>query len=280
MTTPARIASTPPRPNAIVVDRIAAFGGVDLVRARFRTSRTPLHSHPEVEIGVVGNGQRRVICGGQNHVAPAGTIVVFRSGEFHAGAPLDRIGSTYRSFLIPMETLELDAGWAGPGWFESPIVTDPTIARQLVEAHRALTEGRSAGVDQLRRALADLGSRHRRAVGREGDLLPVAIQRVRHHLETNYASRIRLSTLADLSGLSVYHLIRVFRAATGLPPYAYLEQVRVHRAADLLREGHPISRVAFLTGFADQSHLTRFFKRLVGVPPGRYQRAALGAVPR
>jgi AraC-like DNA-binding protein len=49
--------------------------------------------------------------------------------------------------------------------------------------------------------------------------------------------------------------------------------VRVHRAAELLRGGMSASMVASATGFADQSHLTRLFKRLVGVPPGAYQRA-------
>ena len=57
-------------------------------------------------------------------------------------------------------------------------------------------------------------------------------------------------------------------------------QVRVHRAAFLLREGMAVSMVAAATGFADQSHLTRLFKRLVGVPPGEYQRASLVASGR
>ena len=52
----------------------------------------------------------------------------------------------------------------------------------------------------------------------------------------------------------------------------YLEMVRVERARALLRQGEPISRVAFDTGFSDQSHLTRRFKRVVGVPPGQYAR--------
>jgi AraC-like DNA-binding protein len=50
----------------------------------------------------------------------------------------------------------------------------------------------------------------------------------------------------------------------------YLELVRVNRAREMLRRGEPISRVAFDTGFSDQSHLTRRFKRVVGVPPGQY----------
>jgi AraC-like DNA-binding protein len=73
--------------------------------------------------------------------------------------------------------------------------------------------------------------------------------------------------------LSPYHVIRIFRKATGLPPYTYFEQLRIERAIDLLRRGVPISDVAVMTGFSDQSHLTRRFKRVVGVPPGKYARS-------
>jgi AraC-like DNA-binding protein len=96
--------------------------------------------------------------------------------------------------------------------------------------------------------------------------------RVRDYLEEHYAKPISLLELSAVSGVSPFHLSRRFRARYGLPPYMYLEMVRVNRARDLLRQGEPISRVAFDTGFSDQSHLTRRFKRVVGVPPGQYAR--------
>ena len=102
-----------------------------------------------------------------------------------------------------------------------------------------------------------------------------AVARVRDYLGEHYANRVRLEDLSRIAGLSVFHLIRVFRAETGLSPYAYLGQLRVHQAAALLRDGMAVSMVASVTGFADQSHLTRLFKRLFGVPPGEYRRACL-----
>jgi AraC-like DNA-binding protein len=93
---------------------------------------------------------------------------------------------------------------------------------------------------------------------------------VRDYLEAHFAKSISLMELSTLSGVSPFHLSRRFRARYGLPPYLYLELVRVNRAREMLRRGEPISRVAFDTGFSDQSHLTRRFKRVVGVPPGQY----------
>jgi AraC-like DNA-binding protein len=81
-----------------------------------------------------------------------------------------------------------------------------------------------------------------------------------------------LTELATLTGLSQFALLRAFRAATGLPPHAYLNQQRVRRARRLLDDGLPAAAVAARTGFADQAHLTRHFKRVVGVPPAAYQR--------
>jgi AraC-like DNA-binding protein len=72
--------------------------------------------------------------------------------------------------------------------------------------------------------------------------------------------------------MSPFALLRAFRAETGLPPHAYLNQLRVRLARRLLDDGLAPAVVAAEAGFADQAHLTRHFKRVVGVPPGAYQR--------
>ena len=82
-----------------------------------------------------------------------------------------------------------------------------------------------------------------------------------------------LTELAQIARLSTYHLIRAFRAEIGLTPHAYLVDVRVRRARDLLRVGQAPAEVALGVGFADQAHLTRAFKSRIGVTPGAYRRA-------
>jgi AraC-like DNA-binding protein len=96
------------------------------------------------------------------------------------------------------------------------------------------------------------------------------VKRVREHLTESYAENVSLRQLARLVQLSPFHLSRVFCQQVGMPPHAYQTQVRVARAKTLIRQGHSISQVATLTGFADQSHLTRHFKRLVLLTPGQY----------
>lgn len=100
--------------------------------------------------------------------------------------------------------------------------------------------------------------------------------RVRDAIEQRYAEPLRLADLADVARLSTYHVIRAFRAEVGLTPHAYLVDVRVRRARDLLRAGRGLAEAAFEVGFADQAHLTRAFKARIGVAPGAYRRALRG----
>ncbi|MGN9781057.1 AraC family transcriptional regulator [Nonomuraea sp. ZG12] len=82
-----------------------------------------------------------------------------------------------------------------------------------------------------------------------------------------------LSELAAAAGATPFALLRAFQRAYGLPPHAYLTQLRVRRARELLERGVPPAAAAVSVGFCDQSHLSRHFRRIVGATPGLYQRA-------
>jgi AraC-like DNA-binding protein len=123
----------------------------------------------------------------------------------------------------------------------------------------------------IRDALGLLISRHaeaclERASSRESE----AVGRARSHLEAHYTEAFHLEDLARIARMSPFHLLRQFHRHLGLPPHAYLVQVRVGRARALLAQGLPPGRVAQEVGFADQSHMNRCFKRIVGVTPGCY----------
>src|SRR5262249_46779762 len=81
-----------------------------------------------------------------------------------------------------------------------------------------------------------------------------------------------LRALSLRTGVSPYHLVRVFTRVVGLSPHQYLVQTRIRQATKLLASGLPCSFVAATTGFADQSHLTTQFRRYLGITPASYQR--------
>jgi AraC-like DNA-binding protein len=98
------------------------------------------------------------------------------------------------------------------------------------------------------------------------------VRTVRDLLIDRLADPPSLDDLALATGMSPFTLLRAFRGETGLPPHAYLNQVRVRLARRLLDGGMAPAEVAAEVGFADQAHLTRHFKRIMGVPPRAYQR--------
>jgi AraC-like DNA-binding protein len=111
--------------------------------------------------------------------------------------------------------------------------------------------------------------------GRSG-LAPWQVRRVATYMEHNLANSIRCEDLARVTGLSVSHFMRAFRASFGAPPHAYLMRRRMERAQHLmLSTDTTIGRIALDCGFADQSHLTRLFRRIVGESPAAWRRARM-----
>jgi len=107
-------------------------------------------------------------------------------------------------------------------------------------------------------------------------LLPVQrpkIDRCTEYLRERYHYPVSLDELAAIAGLSRFHLLRSFQLAVGVPPHAYQIQLRVERACRLMQAGARPSQAASAVGFADQSHLTRHFRRIMHVTPGVYRGA-------
>jgi transcriptional regulator GlxA family with amidase domain len=102
-----------------------------------------------------------------------------------------------------------------------------------------------------------------------GGLPPVVTQRICEYIESHLDQKIRLETLAAMAGLSIHHFARAFHQSVGMPPHSYLLSRRLERAERMLRETRlPLSEVAAATGFSDQSHLARHFRRRTGMSPG------------
>jgi AraC-like DNA-binding protein len=97
-----------------------------------------------------------------------------------------------------------------------------------------------------------------------------SIRRVLAFMETHYDEPLSLAQLAEMCNRSLYRFATIFRQEVGLPPHQYLCRLRIQHAQSLLRQGTPPTAAALESGFFDQSHLSRHFKRLCGVTPGQF----------
>jgi AraC-like DNA-binding protein/PAS domain-containing protein len=103
-----------------------------------------------------------------------------------------------------------------------------------------------------------------------GGLPPQVTRRIREYIDARTNENIPLEAMAELAGLSVFHFARAFRRSFGLPPHSYLLHRRIARAHSLLQQTDiPVSEIALSTGFSDQSHFARHFRRLTGMAPGQ-----------
>lgn len=263
--------------------RHAAVPGVDLLRARFLTHRYSRHAHETFSLGLVEAGAEEFEYGGSLLRAARGAVALLNPEVVHTGRAAGPAGWTYRVLYPAVDVVSgvaAEFGWPrGTPSFPQAVVYDERSARLLLAAHIAAERGdRLASSSLLAAALAGLLRAHARP-GPGGAVLgaapraPGAVAAVRDLLSERLTDPPSLDDLALATGMSPFALLRAFRDETGLPPHAYLNQLRVRFARRLLDAGMAPAAVAAEAGFADQAHLTRRFKRVVGVPPAAYQRA-------
>jgi AraC family transcriptional regulator len=109
-------------------------------------------------------------------------------------------------------------------------------------------------------------------------LAPWQIARVTAFVDANLAEKIAIEDLATQARLSTSYFSRAFRSTVGVPPHAYVIRRRIERAQEMIRlTEKPLSEIALDCGLADQAHLSRHFRRVVGVSPGAWRRLHGGA---
>ncbi len=262
----------------------AAVAGVDLLRARFITHRYGRHAHETYTFGLIEAGIEEFDYGGTLMRAGPGAVALLNPEVVHTGQAGTSAGWAYRVLYPDVSVITGvagDLGWRpGTPLFPQTVLYDECSAALLRSAHRAAEHGdKLASSSLLTAALTRLLTAHAKAGTGETPARvrqsPASMRAVCELLHERLADPPSLSELAAMTGLSQFAVLRAFRAETGLPPHAYLNQLRVRQARTLLDQGEAPADVAITTGFADQAHLTRHFKRVVGVPPRAYQRERL-----
>ncbi len=258
------------------------LGGLELIEAVHCRPHFARHTHPTYALGVVRWGANRFRYRGAIHTAAAGALCTVTPDEAHAVEPAGDVGFAYQCLYPPVELIRLAAesvsGKRVTRMLALPPVIDDGEAAQLICALFDAEAADAPRLDREARLLALLARvvvRHATApvLPRAKQPPATAIARARDYLAAHCSENVSLTGLAATVGLDPFVLLRGFSRAYGLPPHAWLLQERVRRAQALLRAGLAPAEVAAEVGFADQSHLTRRFKRTLGITPGRYRRA-------
>jgi AraC-like DNA-binding protein len=252
---------------------------VGLLHAYYVQHAYPRHSHDYYVISLIERGRQSFTHKGKKHLTPPGGVIFINPGEVHTGESADEQGFELRSLypttaLMEAAMFELTGRHQALPFFKEVRIDHRWAAQRVLSLHKALSQ--RAGMlesesrilwtlAQLIKHYADISSTER-SLGKEKK----AVQKTRRYIEERFAGRVTLSDLAQHAALSPYHLLRVFRTEVGMPPYAYLESIRIRHAQRLIETGKPLADVAAEAGFSSQSHLTRHFKKIIGTTPGQY----------
>lgn len=259
---------------------------IEAMHAHFERHVYHRHSHETYSLGVTDFGAQSFSCRGSAHTSGAGMVMAFNPDDPHDGWAGDERGFTYRMVHIGPALLasilgDITGRPAGLPLFADPVVTDPVLAGNLRALHAVLLSGAPA----LRRdelLAAAVGCAVQRASARArlpgpGDAPATGTAAIassaRQLIRERYADDITASDLAAAVGCSRFTVHRAFVSRYGLAPSDYQRQLRLRAARRLIARGIPISQAAAQSGFADQSHLTRWFSRYYGITPACYGKA-------
>jgi AraC-like DNA-binding protein len=248
-------------------------GIVEVFHAHYTEYAYPMHVHEAWTLLIVDDGAVRYDLDRHEHGTPHDTVSLLPPHIPHNGAPATEHG--FRKRVLYLDGSRLADDLIGPA-VDGPDLADPVLRRRVGQLHTALAHpGDELEADSRLTLIADRLRgllRPRSATEPSPADRPLA-HRLRELLDQRLVEGIALDEAARLVHAHPAHLVRAFSGAFGIAPHQYLMSRRVDRARRLLLDGRPPGEVATATGFYDQSHLTRHFRRLVGVPPGQYARS-------
>lgn len=233
-----------------------------------RTSAYAIEPRGEYVFGVVAGQLMHARRGGRRHVVLPGQLVAWDPFGAHSGES----ARPWSARLMIVEADEL-----GTAAFPEPVLDDPALARDFVRLHELMSgqATRLARDTALTTWLHTVTARYSTARLATTAAGAREFELARDYLAAHAELPVSLDELAAVAGVGKYRLVKLFRERAGLPPHAFQIAHRLRRARRLLETGHTPAEAAAWTGFTDQSHLHRHFRRALGFTPGQYQRLLL-----
>jgi len=256
-------------------------GDSELLVAHYNRQTFGRHAHERYAIGVISGGAEKLFYRGGHWYGTPGSVVAITPNEIHDGGAADEQGWRYQMIYVdpawlndkvlhgrvPADYLHL---------FRQPLRQDPELAREILHRHRMLQRS-CLSIERetiLIELLAKVFGRYGLPVAEKAATERDAVRRVKLRLDLDFDQDITLTELGMLVDMDPLYLIRVFRQEVGISPHSYQLQRRIARAQQFLRSGMNIADAAFACVFYDQSHMARFFKKIVGVTPGAFRAGA------
>jgi AraC family transcriptional regulator len=230
------------------------------------------HSHASPYLSILIQGSYREACESQTRDCEPSTVIFHPAGETHADRFLAQGGRIFR-FEIGNSSRIGAAGLTTPFKFAGGPVA--RLATRLYAEFHQIDRYSPLVMEGL--VLEILGLAARDISLPRGCKAPSWLRRVEEFLSENACHRLHVERVAEVAGVHVVHLARVFRRFHGCTVGEYLRRLRIERAIEELRStDKPLADIAGNAGFSDQSHFCRAFKLTAGMTPGQYRKSLRG----
>jgi AraC-like DNA-binding protein len=248
----------------------------EILHAQFFDHAYPMHTHDSWTLLLIDDGLVHYDLDRHEHGAMTQFVTLLPPNVPHDGRSARPEG--FRKRVLYLDHDRLDDDMIGAA-VDSPALRDPLLRRRVHQLHDSLVAGAESfeAESRLSLILERLDGHLRHELHEpEGFRSPTLATQLRELLDANVQPGITLEQASQLLHSHPTHLVRAFSQAYGMPPHLYLTGRRVEAARGHLLSGRPPAQAAVLAGFYDQSHLTRHFRRMLGVSPARF--AGRGAV--
>jgi len=256
-------------------------GTLGLERAEvYLSSAFEPHRHDTYAIGITTAGVQTFRYRGSRRVCLPGQLHILHPDEAHDGAAGTEDGFSYRIIYIAPELIRQALDGDALPFVANPVQPPTSTTRHVASFLESIDEPISdlarveiavAVADTLGRLSGGPDRRRARIDNR-------AVELVRDYLTSHAGEQTPASTLERITWAYRFTIARHFRRAFGTSPDRYRTMRRLALARTAIESGLPLARAAAEAGFADQSHMTRQFKKTYGLPPGHWATAVAAAV--
>jgi len=246
----------------------------NLLEASFKNKTFSPHFHDKYSIALITSGNHNFTCNKDDFVARPGDIRLINPHDIHVckSKTWGYITFTPDSNFVEAfsESCQKELHHIT---FANPVVRNNKLSQLFIGLNSATKEWQDKLMAEniLEELVVNLISSYSNCTIETKDISysRAKLTQSVEYMKTNFDEQLKLETLANISGLSKYHYLRKFKEEFNMTPHAYLLQIRIQNAKNMLLEDESLSEIALSCGFSDQSHFTRVFNKVYGMSPKR-----------